>query len=107
MTGATADRLAHRPDAEVMEAALGQMEKPHPQIREFQEGGVVTAWSKDPYALGAFSAPEPGDVTAHLQALQRPHGRIHFAGEHTTVLRASMEGALRSGIRAATEVNEA
>jgi monoamine oxidase len=107
MTGATADRLAHRPDAEVMEAALGQMEKPHPQIREFQEGGVVTAWSKDPYALGAFSAPEPGDVTAHLQALQRPHGRIHFAGEHTTVLRASMEGALRSGIRAAREVEEA
>ena len=107
ITGAAADRLAHRPDAEVMEAALGHMEKPHPQIREFQEGGVVTAWSQDPYALGAFSAPEPGDVTAHLQALQRPHGRIHFAGEHTTVLRASMEGALRSGIRAAREVEEA
>lgn len=32
--------------------------------------------------------------------------RIHFAGEHTSVLRATMEGALRSGIRAATEVND-
>jgi Monoamine oxidase len=48
----------------------------------------------------------PGDVTGHLEALQRPHGRIHFAGEHTSILRATMEGALRSGIRAAQEVNE-
>lgn len=46
-------------------------------------------------------------VTAHLANLQRPHGRVHFAGEHTTVLRGTMEGALRSGIRAAEEVHEA
>jgi monoamine oxidase len=105
--GAAAEQLAGQPDAEVMEVALGQMEKPHPRIREFQEGGVVKSWSEDPYALGAWSWPAPGDVTGHLEALQRPHGRIHFAGEHTSVLRATMEGALRSGIRAATEVNEA
>jgi len=105
--GAAAERLDSRPDAEVMEAALGQMEKPHPRIREFREGGVVKSWSEDPYALGAYSWPAPGDVTGHLKALQRPHGRIHFAGEHTSVCRATMEGALRFGIRAAEEVNNA
>ncbi|NJW55199.1 FAD-dependent oxidoreductase, partial [Salinimicrobium sp. CDJ15-91] len=35
-----------------------------------------------------------------------PHGKIHFAGEHTSILRSTMEGALRSGIRAAQEVQE-
>ncbi|WP_263788873.1 FAD-dependent oxidoreductase [Salinibacter grassmerensis] len=107
ISGVVAEQLAGRPNAQITEVALDQIEKLHPRIREFQEGGVVKSWSEDPYALGAWSWPGPGDVTGHLEALQRPHGRIHFAGEHTSVLRATMEGALRSGIRAAAEVNEA
>ena len=78
----------------------------HPGIREHFEGAVVKAWGRDPYAVGHVSWPDVGDVTAHLEALQSPHGRIHFAGEHTTVLRGTMEGALRSGIRAANEIHE-
>ncbi|MDP2498162.1 MAG: FAD-dependent oxidoreductase [Candidatus Palauibacterales bacterium] len=59
-------------------------------------------------SVGKLTAgPSPATGTAHLEALQRPHGRIHFAGEHTSVLRSTMEGALRSGIRTANEVNEA
>ena len=83
------------------------MEKVHPGIQKQFEGAVVKAWSSDPYAQGCVSYPGPGDVTDHLASLQKPHRRIHFAGEHTTVLRGTMEGALRSGIRAAQEVNEA
>lgn len=100
-------QLAGRPEAAVIDSALQQMEKVHPKIYDFYEGGTVKAWGEDPYALAAFSWPGPGDVTRHLEPLQRPHGRIHFAGEHTSALRATMEGALRSGIRAAREVNEA
>ena len=86
---------------------MEHMDRVHPGIAEYVEGAVVKAWGRDPYAVGHVSWPAPGDVTGHLKALQRPHGRIHFAGEHTTVLRGTMEGALRSGIRAAEEVNEA
>ena len=92
---------------EVIEQVLRGMENVHPRIREHVEGAVVKTWSRAPYSLGAYSWPAPGDVTGRLGALQAPHGRIHFAGEHTSVLRSTMEGALRSGIRAATEVNEA
>ena len=67
----------------------------------------MKAWSADPYALGHVSFPGPGDVLAYLSLLQQPHGRIHFAGEPTSILRSTMEGALRSGVRAAAEVNEA
>jgi monoamine oxidase len=105
--GQAAERLAKQPDDAIFEHALDLMEHIHPRIREFQEGGIVKAWNQDPYALGGYSWPGPGDVMTHLKSLQQPHGRIHFAGEHTSVLRATTEGALRSGIRAATEVDEA
>lgn len=105
--GPAAARLAARPDSEIIEHALRYMEKVHPGVREHYEGGVVKAWSSDPYALGCVSWPGPGDVARYLEALQRPHGRIHFAGEHTSIFRSTMEGALRSGIRAANEVHKA
>ncbi len=107
VTGPAASRLAARSESEIIEQTLRYMEKVHPKIRDYREGGVVKAWSQDAYALGCVSWPAPGDVTQYLEPLQRPHGRIHFAGEHTSILRSSMEGALRSGIRAAHEVNDA
>ena len=105
--GDAATRQATRSDDELIEHVVEHMDRVHPGIAEYVEGAVVKAWGRDPYAVGHVSWPAPGDVTGHLKALQRPHGRIHFAGEHTTVLRGTMEGALRSGIRAAEEVNEA
>lgn len=104
--GPTAGRQAARPDEELIPHALGEMERVHPQIRDHAEGAVVKTWSRGEGGVGHVSWPAPGEVTAHLKALQKPHGRIHFAGEHTSVLRSTMEGALRSGIRAAHEVNE-
>jgi monoamine oxidase len=35
-----------------------------------------------------------------------PEGRLHFAGEHTTLRHAWIEGAIESGLRVAVEVNE-
>ncbi|MEF8794976.1 MAG: NAD(P)/FAD-dependent oxidoreductase [Salinivenus sp.] len=101
-----ASRQAGRPEEKVIRRVLRHMEKVHPGLREHVEGTALKAWENDPYAQGHWSWPGPGDVTGHLEALREPHGRIHFAGEHTSVLRATMEGALRSGIRAAHEVNE-
>lgn len=105
--GSWAARLSGRSEEEISRLALQQMEKVHPEIYDFYEGGTVKSWGDDPYAQACVSWPGPGDVTSYLEPLQRPHGRIHFAGEHTSVLRSTMEGALRSGIRAAQEVDEA
>ena len=105
--GDAATRQATRSDDALIEHVIELMGRVHPGIEQYVEGAAVKAWGRDPYAAGHVSWPAPGDVTGHLYALQRPHGRIHFAGEHTTVLRGTMEGALRSGIRAAQEVNEA
>jgi len=107
MEGDTADELSGRHEPEILETALGHLEQIHPRIRDFVEGGIAKAWGADPYARAGWSWPAPGDVTRYLAALQRPAGRIHFAGEHTSPVRGTMEGALRSGVRAAREVDEA
>lgn len=105
--GPAASRLAALPDSELVPQVLSEMERVHPKVREHAEGAVVKTWSRGEGGAGHVSWPAPGEVTAHLTALQAPHGRIHFAGEHTSILRSTMEGALRSGIRAAKEVNTA
>jgi len=64
---------------------------------------VTKAWDEDPWSGGAFSWYGPGEMVRWLAALSRPRGRIHFAGEHTSALSATMEGALASGVRAAHE----
>ena len=102
-----AAEYAALPEDERLEHVLEHMEELHPGFQEHFEAAVVKAWGEDPYARGHASWPRPGDVTSHLEALQEPHGHIHFAGEHTTVWSNSMEGALRSGVRAAWEIDEA
>lgn len=104
--GPQAGKLANISQGDVVREMRSEMKKVYPQINEHFQEGYVKAWSSDPFALGGPSWPGPGDVSSYLQDLQSPHGRIHFAGEHTNVLRSTMEGALRSGVRAAGEIHD-
>lgn len=69
--------------------------------------GSSYIWHEDQFARGGFAYFEPGQMTTLLPITQRPEGRIHFAGEHTSAWHGWMNGALESGNRAAAEVNEA
>ena len=44
---------------------------------------------------------------AERQCARRAEGRVHFAGEHTSLWIAYMNGALESGERAASEILQA
>jgi len=94
-------------ESERLESLLAGLEKVHPGARDHCEGGATKDWVDDRWSGGAFSWFGPGEVVRWLAILARPRGRIHFAGEHTSALRATMEGALASGVRAAREVHEA
>ncbi|PEC50947.1 amine oxidase [Bacillus sp. AFS077874] len=77
-----------------------------PQVyNEFVTGASVN-WSQNPYSCGAFTAFEPGQETELYPYIAIPEGRVHFAGEHTTLTHGWMQGAIESGIRVAHEVNE-
>lgn len=106
LAGEAARNISNKPKEEVVEMVLSHVEKIHPGVKEHHTGTYIKDWSTDPYALGGPSWPAPGSVTAHLENLQNVHGNVHFAGEYSSILRSTMEGALRSGIRAAREVEE-
>jgi monoamine oxidase len=63
------------------------------------------SWDDDPWARGGYAAFGPGYDPALRAWLARPHGRVCFAGEHTSVRwQGYMNGAVESGLRAAAEV---
>ncbi len=78
--------------------------------REFRIVGepVLTEWINERWTGGSYSFRPLGWSSELEQALRAPFGKIVFAGEHTAPMEvsASMEGALRSGQRAADEVIE-
>jgi len=67
-------------------------------------GVELATWHDDPWARGAYSTIRPGRPQDDAE-LQRAYPPLHFAGEHTAGHNTGlMEGALRSGLRAAREV---
>lgn len=65
---------------------------------------VLYSWADDPFTLGAYSTWDPASWDRR-RVLAEPVGRLAFAGEHTAGDRhGTMEGALRSGRRAAEQI---
>jgi monoamine oxidase len=66
----------------------------------------LKAWAADPFAGGCYSAFDDA-AWDRRDLLAAPVGRLIFAGEHTAGLSAgTMNGAVRSGARAAAEILE-
>ncbi len=66
---------------------------------------LLSTWNDDPWSGESYSALTVGVADGDEELLAAPAGRVHFAGEHTAGAWAGlMEGALRSGERAAREL---
>lgn len=101
-------RVTGMAEEERIDFALEQVELIYPGTREYFEGGVTKCWDEDEWARGASAYYKPGQFSSLLPHVARPEGRIHFAGEHTSVWTDGwMQGALESGERVAREVNDA
>ena len=107
MKGPDAERIGALDEAAQIAFAVENLEKLHPGIKEHVEGGVSVSWHEDPWIGGGYAWWKPTQLTAWMPELAKPEGRLHFAGEHTSVLARTQEGALESGNRAAREINEA
>ncbi len=59
------------------------------------------AWQRDKYTDGAYALYRPGQWFGIRPILQRPHGKILFAGEHLADWQGFMEGAIETGEAAA------
>jgi monoamine oxidase len=68
--------------------------------------GASYSWGQNPYSCGGFTFFEPGQETELYPNILAPEGRVHFAGEHTSLTHGWIQGAIESGIRVAYEVND-
>jgi monoamine oxidase len=76
-----------------------------PELDTDPARALLTTWNDDPWAGESYSADIVTAASGDVAILAAPAGRVHFAGEHTAGdLAGLMEGALRSGERAAREI---
>ncbi|MFJ2766589.1 flavin monoamine oxidase family protein [Streptomyces sp. NPDC087300] len=95
-------------DARYPHALRGLQDVYGQRIEVFYTGaGRTQSWVRDPYAYGEASVLLPGQHTALVPHLTSPEGPLHFAGDHTSLKPAWIEGALESAVRAALEVHHA
>jgi len=69
---------------------------------------VETPWWSEEWTRGcSFAHLRPGTLTRHWMHAHTPFGRVHWAGTETaTTSHGAMDGAVRSGRRAAAEILE-
>ncbi|PNE37080.1 flavin-binding oxidoreductase [Streptomyces noursei] len=63
------------------------------------------SWMRDHYAYGEASVLLPGQHTELFPDIPTSEGPLHFAGDHTSIKPAWIEGALESAVRAALTVH--
>lgn len=107
MAGDRSRAAARMEPDERIRFALEHVERIFPGAGAHFEVGASQAWDDEPWERGAYAWHRPGQVTAFAAHPPRRAGGLHFAGDHTTAWAGWMEGALRSGLRAAREINEA
>lgn len=83
---------------------VDEIERIFPGAKGLAGERVRTDWTDDPWSLGCYAVFGPGQLAGAWPALQARHGRMLLAGEHTDRWCGYMEGALRSGARAAARI---
>jgi monoamine oxidase len=86
---------------------LTELVQLRPDLELDDDTALVSTWRGDPWARGAYSA-ESATSAIDTETLRRSLGSLAFAGEHTAgSWHGLMEGALRSGVRAAQQLLQA
>ena len=99
--------LESLPEKEQIQYALMNLAEIYgQQVYSESVTGTSFSWSKNPYSCGAFTSFEPGQDSELYPYISTPEGRVHFAGEHTSLTHGWIQGAIESGIRVANEVND-
>ncbi|WP_166221463.1 flavin monoamine oxidase family protein [Pseudomonas atagonensis] len=94
-------------DKQMVDQVLIRLHAFYPQARGSFTGYEIRRYSTDPSMGGAYLAFGPGQISKFWRLWERPLQRVAFAGEHTdTLYPGTLEGALRTGQRAASQVED-
>lgn len=103
--GKEIDAVRAKPEEQRTSWVLEQFRKDLPDLI----GDIVTTrsvlWSEQPWVKAAFGGPPIGGAWM-INEWNKPEGRIHFAGDFTTLKSGWVEGAIESGLRAAKAIDQ-
>lgn len=99
--GEKADVLASQSDERRMKIITRDLVDFNDQAPKLARNIVSYAWQRDKYTDGAYALYRPGQWFGLRPILQRPHGKVLFAGEHLADWQGFMEGAVETGEAAA------
>jgi monoamine oxidase len=99
--GEKADVLASQDDGRRMDIVTRDLLPFNQRAMETARSIKSYAWQRDPYTQGAYALYRPGQWFGVRPILQRPHGKVLFAGEHLADWQGFMEGAVVTGEEAA------
>ena len=105
LSGDNARLLQSFGDRQVADQVLIRLHGFFPKARGAFAGYEMRRYSADTGIGGAYLAFGPGQMSRYWLLWNKPQDRLVFAGEHTDALYpGTLEGALRSGQRAAAQV---
>lgn len=99
--GEKADVLAAQSNQRRTEIITRDILPLEPRASELALNIQSYAWQRDTYTQGAYAFYRPGQWFTIRPILQRPHGKVLFAGEHLADWQGFMEGAVVTGEAAA------
>ena len=99
--GEKADVLAAQGDARRMEIITRDLAPLDPRAPRLARAIQSMPWQRDRHTGGAYAVYRPGQWFTDRPVLQRPHGKVLFAGEHLADWQGFMEGAVVTGEEAA------
>ena len=88
-----------------IQQVLNRLDSVFPGVYDHLESGVSHSWALQEWSGGAWASPTGDQDEALASHIGAAEGRIHFAGEHASDNHGWMQGALVSGLRAATEIH--
>ena len=104
MTGKNAEAYLRRPKESRANEVLDQFRTDLPGLLNDEITIGEFSWPDQPWIKAAF-ADLPVGAGWMIQEWQIPEGRLHFAGDFTTLKSGWVEGAIESGLRAARQID--
>ncbi len=99
--GTTAMRWSKMGPEAAKASVIAGIEALRPAARGMLTAVAYQAWADDPFSGGAWAMHDATQPHRFSSAVAAPHGRLLFAGEHTSTDQRGMEAAATSGVTAA------
>jgi hypothetical protein len=106
LNGANAEAALKQPPSERERRVFDQFQADMPDLIDEAMSMDSFAWSEQPWIKASFGGPPVGGGWM-IGECAKPEGRIHFAGDFTTLKMGWVEGAIESGLRAARQIDAA